>query len=133
MAALAQNPYYGQPFPKAADRYQFDFALEDLSVADGAATLCALTAQAILATLPQLPQLPVKIYLTGGGAQHPLVRELLAQEVPVALIEEAGLRGDSLEAEAFAWLAVRRLQGLPASVPGTTGCTQAATGGMLSS
>ena len=40
-------------------------------------------------------------------------------------------RGDSIEAEAFAYLAVRSLRGLPLSWPGTTGVNNASSGGVL--
>ena len=52
-------------------------------------------------------------------------------ERSVVSAEAAGWRGDSIEAEAFAYLAVRTLRGLPISFPGTTGVTEAMGGGVL--
>ena len=46
------------------------------------------------------------------------------------LAEDAGLRGDFIEAEAWAYLAVRSLKGLPLTFPATTGCREAVSGGV---
>jgi anhydro-N-acetylmuramic acid kinase len=51
----------------------------------------------------------------------------------VITAEDAGWRGDFVEAEAFAYLAVRSLRGLPISFPMTTGVPRPMTGGALSS
>ena len=58
---------------------------------------------------------------------------MLAEALPCELVsaEDAGLRGDSIEAEAFALLAVRTSRGLPISWPGTTGVPNAMTGGEI--
>jgi anhydro-N-acetylmuramic acid kinase len=52
---------------------------------------------------------------------------------PVALqsAESLGWRGDAIEAEAFAYLAARRLRGLPISFPGTTGVAAPTIGGKI--
>ena len=50
----------------------------------------------------------------------------------VVAVEEVGLDGDMLEAQAFAHLAVRVLRGLPTSLPGTTGCRLPVCGGRVS-
>ncbi len=47
-------------------------------------------------------------------------------------MEAAGLDGDMLEAQAFAYLAVRVLHGLPISGPGTTGAPEPIPGGRIS-
>ena len=47
-------------------------------------------------------------------------------------IETAGLNGDMLEAQAFAYLAARVAYGLPTSAPGTTGVPAAVGGGQIS-
>ena len=48
---------------------------------------------------------------------------------PVIAAEEAGWNGDAMEAEAFAYLAMRAKKGLPLSLPTTTGVEQPMTGG----
>ena len=42
-------------------------------------------------------------------------------EAIVRPVEAVGWNGDALEAQAFAWLAVRSVRGLPLSLPSTTG------------
>jgi len=46
-------------------------------------------------------------------------------------VEVVGWDGDALEAQAFAYLAVRSLDGLPLTVPSTTGVSKPVTGGRL--
>ncbi len=46
-------------------------------------------------------------------------------------VEAVGWNGDALEAEAFAWLAVRTASGKAISWPETTGVPVALTGGRL--
>jgi anhydro-N-acetylmuramic acid kinase len=50
---------------------------------------------------------------------------------PVEPVEAVGWRGDFLEAEAFAYLAVRSLRGLPFTLSTTTGTPRPLTGGRL--
>ena len=60
---------------------------------------------------------------------------MLGERAPCKVLsaEEVGWRGDSIEAEAFAYLAVRTLRGLPISFPGTTGVREAMSGGKIRS
>jgi anhydro-N-acetylmuramic acid kinase len=62
------------------------------------------------------------------------MRELQAALAPASVIaaEDAGWRGDFIEAEATAYLAVRSLRGLPISFQMTTGVRHPMTGGTLS-
>jgi anhydro-N-acetylmuramic acid kinase len=53
-------------------------------------------------------------------------------DCPVDPVEAVGLDGDMLEAQAFAYLAVRVARGLPTSCPATTGVRAAVGGGILS-
>ena len=52
--------------------------------------------------------------------------------LPVAPVEDLGLDGDMLEAQAFAYLAVRVARGLPTSGPSTTGVRALIGGGRIS-
>ena len=58
-----------------------------------------------------------------------MLAHLLA--VPAEPIEAIGADGDALEAQAFAFLAVRTLCGLPISFPTTTGAPGPLCGGRL--
>jgi len=133
----ALQAYLQRPAPKSLDRNDFSSFLDvvrDLSVEDGAATLTALTASCVAASLPHLPSPPARWLICGGGRKNPVMMAMLAENLaaPVDPVEAVGLSGDLLEAQAFAYLAVRSARGLPLSFPGTTGCGAPATGGRLS-
>jgi anhydro-N-acetylmuramic acid kinase len=51
--------------------------------------------------------------------------------VPVKTANEIGWSGDALEAQAFAFLAIRALKGLPLTFPATTGVLKPQTGGVI--
>ena len=59
--------------------------------------------------------------------------EAIRQRVDAEVMDAdmLGWRGDSIEAEAFAYLAARVLRGLPISFPGTTGAPEPMTGGRI--
>ena len=128
-----QHPFFAQTIPKSADRFDFNsIDMRGLNAADAAATLCAITVAGITTVVDKLPRRPVTVWVAGGGVHHPVIMTMLGEKLThVASVESAGFRSDSLEAECFAWLAVRRLRGLPTSLPTTTGCAQATSGGLL--
>lgn len=130
-AALSAD-FFALPLPKAADRYDFDHVdVSNLSVEDGAATLCAVTAEAVYRAVKRLPAMPEHIWVTGGGVHHPLIMKLLEERFgAIKNIRERGLNPDTLEAECFAWLAVRHQQQLPLTIPETTGCEKPMSGGV---
>ncbi len=125
------QPYFRRPFPKSADRFEFGHInVSHLSPADGAATLCAITAAAIAAAMQQFPTMPKRTFVAGGGGRHPVLMQQLHERLPgIASACDIGWRPDSLEAECFAWLAVRSLRGLPLSLPTTTGVRRPTGGG----
>lgn len=134
LAAWLEHPYFAQPVPKSLDRDAFRaFMPEELSPEDGAATLTAFTAASVAQALRWLPQLPKRWLVTGGGRHNPVLmaslRDLL--QVSVEPVETVGWDGDALEAQAFAFMAIRAKAGLPISFPGTTGVPQPLTGGKL--
>lgn len=131
---LMSHGYFALPAPKSLDRDAFDpAAVSHLSAADGAATLVAFTAASVAHARRALPEVPRRWLVTGGGRHNPaLMAGLRAQlQVPVDPVESVGWDGDALEAQAFAYLAVRSLAKLPLSVPGTTGVPRPMTGGRL--
>ncbi len=137
VAAFLAHPYFGKAPPKSLDRDDFKALAarltEGLSPADGAATLTAITIAAVQASVAHLPQRPLRWLVTGGGRHNPIIMRGLAAGlgVPVEPIEAIGADGDALEANAFAYMAVRSLKGLPISFPGTTGVARPMTGGTL--
>jgi len=134
LGRLLVNPYFARPAPKSLDRDAFDVSiLRDLSAADGAATLVAFTAATVARAAALFPE-PVRRWLvTGGGRQNPTLMTELARRlaVPVSPVEAVGWSGDHLEAQAFGYLAVRSLEGLPLSLPETTGVPRPMPGGQL--
>ena len=123
LARLLQHDWLFAPPPKSLDRNDFRFTMaEGLSLEDGAATLTAFTAGAVGRALDLLPIRPTKLVLCGGGRRNPALVNALRVRAGVepVLAEDARWRGDAIEAECFAFLAVRALRGLPISFPGTT-------------
>ncbi|MEM8571699.1 MAG: anhydro-N-acetylmuramic acid kinase [Pseudomonadota bacterium] len=138
LADLEDHPYLRRPPPKSLDRQDFHGFLDrvaPLSTEDGAATLTELTAACVALAARHFPQ-PVERWIVCGGGRHN--RTLLASlgrttNTPVLTSEAVQLDGDMLEAQAFAFLAVRILRGLPTSSPTTTGCRLPVSGGRISS
>lgn len=134
LSRLLEHPYLSAPFPKSLDRFDFGPEMADgLSDADGAATLAAFTAGAVRKGLDLLPHRPKKLIVCGGGRKNPAIMKALS-EITACQIEPAeahGWRGDAVEAECFALLAVRALRDLPISFPTTTGVPKPITGGRI--
>jgi len=136
MRGNALAAFLDRPPPKSLDRNAFSAVsrgLDGLSLSDGAATLTALTADCVAAADRHMPRPVARWLVAGGGRRNPTLMRMLAERLPapVVPVEAAGLDGDMLEAQAFAWLAVRVLRGLPLSAPGTTGCARPVTGGRV--
>ena len=132
-AALSAQ-FFGAAAPKSLDRLDFTMAMADgLPPRDGAATLTEITVAAIARSVEILPEPPKRWLVTGGGRRNQWMMERLAAHLnaPVDPIEAIGHDGDNLEAEAFAYLAVRSQTGLPISFPGTTGAPSPMTGGRI--
>ena len=136
VAELMNHPYFHRVPPKSLDRDAFrraGAAIDALDDADAAATWVAVIAASVARALAQCPTRPDRLLVTGGGRRNPAIMEALAPLAStVEPVEAAGLDGDMLEAQAFAFLAVRVLRGLPISFPGTTGVPAPARGGIVS-
>ncbi len=131
---LLDNPYFARKPPKSLDRLDFSAApVEGLSLEDGAATLTAFTAHAIARGAGHFPRPPAQWLVTGGGRHNRTLMQMLADclAAPVQPVEAIGADGDGLEAQAFAFMAVRTLLGLPISFPETTGVPAPMVGGRL--
>jgi anhydro-N-acetylmuramic acid kinase len=127
-------PYFDRPPPKSLDRN--DFRLDDVAdfaPADGAATLAQFTARAVAVAARWFPAPVTRWLVCGGGRRNPVLMGELADALGMRVepVEAIGWDGDALEAQAFAWLAVRSLAGLPLTLPTTTGVSAAMTGGRL--
>ena len=129
------DPFFSLAPPKSLDRNHFRLAaLEGLSTEDGAATLARFSASALAAASRHLPEAPRAWVVCGGGRRNRCLMEELAERLPqpVRSAEEIGIDGDAVEAQAFAYLAVRSLNGDPLTFPGTTGVPRPMAGGIVS-
>lgn len=126
------SPYLRRKPPKSLDRYDFKLDhVKGLTPEDGAATLTAFTAACIQRAEEFFPEPPGGYIVCGGGRHNPAMMQALKDRLhaPVVPAEEAGWRGDDLEAECFAYLAVRSLKKLPLSYPMTTRVPRPMQGG----
>jgi anhydro-N-acetylmuramic acid kinase len=134
VARFLTNPYFARPAPKSLDRDAFKrFSLDGMSAGDGAATLTAITAASVAAGIERLPEPPARWLVCGGGRHNPVMMAALRARLgsSVEPVEAIGWDGDLIEAQAFAFMAVRALRTLPISFPGTTGVAQPTTGGVV--
>jgi anhydro-N-acetylmuramic acid kinase len=134
IARFVEHPYFARTPPKSLDRDQFQSAVpDDLALADGAATLTEMSAAAVAAAVRHFPAAPRQWLVCGGGRHNPALMAALTRVLaaPVRAVEAVGWDGDALEAQAFAYLAVRSVRGLPLSLPATTGAPYPVCGGRL--
>lgn len=135
LGRLLDHGYFARRPPKSLDRDEFAViagaATEGLAPADGAALLAAFTVAAVARATEWLPQAPPRWIVCGGGRRNPVLTAGLRARlgVPFDDADTLGWDGDALEAQAFAYLAVRSRLGLPISFPGTTGAPRPLTGG----
>jgi anhydro-N-acetylmuramic acid kinase len=129
---MLANAFFERVPPKSLDRMDFGIeAVEGLSPADGAATLTAFTAASLARAREHFPDAAETWIVSGGGRHNRTLMGMLKARVnaPVISAEDAGWDGDGLEAQGFAYLAMRSKKGLPLSLPTTTGVKQPMTGG----
>jgi anhydro-N-acetylmuramic acid kinase len=134
VAAFLADPFFGRPFPKSLDRNAFRLDVSGCALADGAATLTAATAAAVACAVDLLPRPPRTWIVAGGGARNATLMRMLAARLGPATVTSAdavGWSADALEAQAFAFLAVRSLRDLPITFPSTTGVARPMTGGVI--
>lgn len=135
LTAMLDHPFFAALPPKSLDRNDFTIQpARGLAAADGAATLTAFTAASVAEAIDRLPERPRRLVVAGGGRHNPTLLRMIAERT--GLTPEAsdtlGWNGDAMEAEGFAYMAVRTLKGLPISFPGTTGVPEPLPGGIVS-
>ena len=135
IARALSLPFFSRPLPKSLDRNDFaNLTIDGITTNDGAATLTGFTAASIARIGPLLPTRPHEWIVVGGGANNPTLMRMLGDALSPAKVmrgHDLGWSGDSVEAQAFAYMAVRSLKGLPLTYPGTTGVKVPLTGGVL--
>jgi len=128
------HTFFDQTPPKSLDRNQWDVsAVTEFELNDAIATLAQFGVQAVIKSLQHLPDTPHAMYVAGGGRHNKAMMKWLNEALPypVLPVEDIGWNGDALEAQGFAYLAVRSLLGLALTVPTTTGVPEAMTGGVV--
>jgi anhydro-N-acetylmuramic acid kinase len=133
IAAFLSHSYFEKPYPKSLDRNDFHgVSVDGLSLEDGAATLTEMTVQSVVKGVELCPQKPTAIYVTGGGRHNRYMMQRIAEAsgVNTLSVDTLGWNGDAMEAEGFAYMAVRSLLNEPISFPTTTGCSTPVTGGV---
>jgi len=137
IASYMRHDHFFSPSPKSLDWRDFaPLHNAHLSLEDGAATLCALSARAILHCFRFLPRPPRTLIVSGGGAKNLCLMKMLAERAgqmgaSLNKAEDYGLLSDFIEAEAWAYLAIRSSRSLPLSFPQTTGVEFPVTGGIF--
>ncbi len=129
-----RHEYFSASPPKSLDRNMWNTeCVRYASNADGIATLLEMSASSIAAAFKHLPKMPKHLYVSGGGRKNVFLMDALSGylPMPIDLIEKLGWNGDAIEAEGFAYLAVRSLLGETLSAPSTTGVRYALTGGVI--
>ena len=132
--SFLSHPYFDLNYPKSLDRDQFSYdQVHEMSLEDGCATLTKLIGENISKAIKFLPKKPECIIASGGGRKNLSIMKAVNESTNIKCesIEKYGLRGDAIEAEAFAFLAERSLKNLPLSFPTTTGVTKPLTGGKI--
>ena len=132
---LLGHPLILRAPPKSLDRNWFSHRLAGyLTIEDGAATLTAFTAHAVARSLAFARERPTRWIVGGGGAKNRTLMAMLERllEAEVMNADAIGWSSDFLEAQAFAYLALRSLEGLPLTYPTTTGVSAPVTGGIVS-
>jgi anhydro-N-acetylmuramic acid kinase len=135
VARALELPFFSRQPPKSLDRNDFaSLRLGDMTPADGAATLTLLTAAGIARIVALLPKPPKHWVIAGGGARNRTMMQMLRERLAPATVQNAetlGWASDSIEAQAFGFLAARGLKGLPLSYPATTGVPMPMCGGVI--
>ncbi len=137
VATVLKDPWFDHPPPKSIDRNDFIGLLDKLDLlsdADAAATLTAVAAASVAAAQVHFPTPVSRILVTGGGRHNAAMMAELRRRIRVRIdpVESVGLDGDMLEAQAFAFLAVRVLRKMATSGPDTTGAPTLVGGGQIS-
>ena len=135
--SYANHPFFSNKKPGSLDWRSFKPLLNDaISLEDGAASLSFITAYGIVNSFRHLPMLPKTLVVSGGGVHNGAIMKSLKQltqknGIIILTARSLGLCSDFLEAEAWAYLAIRSIYQLPITFPTTTGCDRPRSGGKL--
>ncbi len=134
------HDFFNKIPPKSLDRDQFNIDTvgfpSDITLEDGAATLSAITVGAITMAVDNIETKPNEILICGGGRNNKYMMNILSKSlnrmnIKVSVVEDKGFNGDAIEAQAFAYMALRHIKCLPISFPKTTGVAMPLQGGVM--
>ncbi|WP_415883348.1 anhydro-N-acetylmuramic acid kinase [Neptuniibacter sp. QD34_54] len=130
---LSSIEYFSEPPPKSTGREQFNLAwlkqtlstLPAIKAEDVQRTLLELTATSITdAIKTHIPSQVFELYICGGGSFNQALTQRISDLLPnikVSNSDDIGIDADWMEAAAFAWLAMRCLDGKAGNNPNVTG------------
>ena len=132
LEALLKDPYFHAASPKSTGSDYFNLQwlgkhltdFEDEPAENIQATLASLTAITISDQIILNTDHCDEVLVCGGGAQNSFLMQLIERQLPgtkVSSTQPFGIHPDWVEAMAFAWLAHRRLSGLPGNAANVTG------------
>lgn len=142
LARLLADPYFSRPAPKSTGRDHFHLAWLDRAIAgltsgaggrrdgpaagpgpaDVQATLVELSARTIARACRAAGAQAV--HACGGGTRNGWLMErlrVLLAPIPLDTTDALGITAQAVEAAAFAWLAMCRIDGRPGNLPAVTG------------
>lgn len=142
LAALRADPYFERAAPKSTGRDYFQLAwararfptLAELAPDDVQATFCELTALTIAEAIRASQPETAEVLVCGGGSRNADLMQRLGSRLPglaITATDDHGLAAEWIEAAAFAWLAMRTIEGLPGNLPAVTGARAPAVLGGL--
>lgn len=132
LARWLDHPYFKTVPPKSLDRDAWHTkTISNYLLPDAVATLTGFTVAAIVKAAEHFPEPAKTWYVCGGGRMNAAIMDGLTASLgcPVKSVDTLGWNGDALEAEGFAYLAVRSVLGLAISYPTTTAVPAPQTGG----
>ncbi len=126
-------------YQKSLDIKDFNiFFAKGLSLENGASTITDFTAKLIADGMNYVhnkdQNFDCKWLVCGGGRKNKYLLEEIKnnfKKLNIDLIDKYEVDGDFIESQAFAFLAIRSLRGMPISFPTTTRCEKSITGGVI--
>jgi len=139
---MLDDPYFALRPPKSTGFEYFNlpwlhrFGIDHFNTIDVHATLCELSAMTIGTAIQEYAAHTREVFICGGGAHNVELMRRLRQDIPGAQVSSTaavGLDPDWVEAVAFAWLAMRTMNGETGNLPSVTGASHKVVLGVIQS
>jgi len=135
---ILNDPWYKTPPPKSIDKNYLNHLvfnnISNLKPIDQAATLSKLISIQLKEALKFFDKDPKCLYISGGGAKNIAIMEGFFKDYNniISSLDDNNWNADAMEAQAFAYLAVRSIKSLPYTYKIITGVNYPTSGGLLS-